>query len=571
MVSALLCHLYLAHADDTNVPCGPSDGRSVTEQRQRGVALYAAGRPAAADLCLTSALARVTAQLESLAAEAEAIRAYRMARQASPDAPVNGGAEGCLVGADGSQVCLGALAGRAEPSSSLAVADGVGVDDVAGCTSQAEALAFLQRIERGECHRGACDAAPAALEEGLLVAARRHWWEAARGVVGVLRGVPSFQISTHGRRALTEIRDGAGSVLSLLRQTSLDEATISCAVQWAQGESSVHLNVKFAARLDAPVTVLNVDNEEVSINASHVTFRGLGRQKPKVYTLNIELFGEAPHPPLPSRASLRPSAPSPPPHRPPPQVDAAASNWSFGSVGTVRFVLQKAERGEWKRLTKGADKVKNHRVWWEHQEKVQAEDRARRKAEREAAEAAERAEQLEQEGREKAEREKAEAEEKAARRATQAAALEAALASLRQLAAGGAASAEGSAEGGDEGDAAAADGAAAADSAAAADGAAATDDPIDWYDRSRALASAALEAVGQGGNESATSQAESLVNGVRSLGSIGFEELTRDALEQSQAQFKALVEGFMESAPKPKRAKKKRKKAKLAKESTSES
>ena len=85
------------------------------------------------------------------------------------------------------------------------------------------------------------------------------------------------------------------------------------------------------------------------------------------------------------------------------------------------------------------------------------------------------------------------------------------------------------------------------------------------------MASAALEAVGQGGNESATSQAESLVNGVRSLGSIGFEELTRDALEQSQAQFKALVEGFMESAPKPKRAKKKRKKAKLAKESTSES
>ena len=70
---------------------------------------------------------------------------------------------------------------------------------------------------------------------------------------------------------------------------------------------------------------------------------------------------------------------------------------------------------------------------------------------------------------------------------------------------------------------------------------------------------------------SRSSQAESLVNGVRSLGSIGFEELTRDALEQSQAQFKALVEGFMESAPKPKRAKKKRKKAKLAKESTSES
>ena len=83
------------------------------------------------------------------------------------------------------------------------------------------------------------------------------------------------------KRAVTELRDGASSVLVLMRQTKMDEATINCAVMWAQGVNSIHLNVKFAGRLDAPVTVLNVDNEVVSITESRIEFSGIGRQKPK--------------------------------------------------------------------------------------------------------------------------------------------------------------------------------------------------------------------------------------------------------------------------------------------------
>lgn len=49
----------------------------------------------------------------------------------------------------------------------------------------------------------------------------------------------------------------------------MDEATIHCAVMWAQGARSVHLNIKFAARLDAPVTVLNVDNEKAKNNQNN--------------------------------------------------------------------------------------------------------------------------------------------------------------------------------------------------------------------------------------------------------------------------------------------------------------
>ena len=163
--------------------------------------------------------------------------------------------------------------------------------------------------------------------------------------------------SSETRRALTELRDEAGSLLALLRQTKMDEATISCAIMWAQvighppcrellsllstalsspllsattlvhaasrpppgpfsrvpaappsfaqGERTLHLNVKFAGRLDAPVTVLNVDNEVVNINATHVSFTGVGRQKPKRYVVDLELFE---------------------------QIDPARSSWSFGSV-----------------------------------------------------------------------------------------------------------------------------------------------------------------------------------------------------------------------------------------------
>ena len=38
---------------------------------------------------------------------------------------------------------------------------------------------------------------------------------------------------------------------------------------------------RLPSRLDAPVTVLNVDNEVVTIEETRVSFSGVGRQKPK--------------------------------------------------------------------------------------------------------------------------------------------------------------------------------------------------------------------------------------------------------------------------------------------------
>ena len=55
--------------------------------------------------------------------------------------------------------------------------------------------------------------------------------------------------------------------------------------------------------------MLHVGREQVVINATHVTFSGIGRQKPKKYVVNVELFGA---------------------------IVPENSTWSFGSVGTVR-------------------------------------------------------------------------------------------------------------------------------------------------------------------------------------------------------------------------------------------
>jgi len=383
------------------------------------------------------------------------------------------------------------------------------------CVSEGEALNLLAAMGRGECAN--CPSGGDQLEAALVFASQRHWWSAARGIVDVLRR-SNFQVSSEVRRALTDLRDESGAVLALMRQTAMDEALIHCATMWAQGDLSVHLNVKFALRLDAPVTVLNVDHEQVTINSTHVTFSGIGRQKPKRYVVEIELHG---------------------------LIDPNASSWSFGSVGTVRFVLKKASEGAWPSLYKNPETAKSkHRTWWEHEEKVVAADKAT-KAKAKAAEVE--AQRLERE-RQQAEKREIEEEEKRvaaaaaeARRQTQLPLLEQALTALDAFV-------EASGQGSDVAGAA--------------------------YDGCSVATTALLEAVGQHTNESAAEHAMSLVNTVRTLGSLGNRELTQDAQDSAVAQYKSFCESLVEPAaaeppdPQPaassskRKLKKKRKKTK---------
>ena len=206
---------------------------TVEDLRSRADALFSEGTHGAADAadsCLARALAQITSQLEALAAEAEALRAYREARQLNPHAKP--GTDGCVISADGSSICLArtsaaataaaaaagaaaTAAGAASPSAgSIGVSMGELPQRVEECVSEGEALALLQRHDRGEC--GAACSSPDALESALVSAAHRHWWEAARGAVDRLRR-QNLQVGHETRRSLTLLRDEAGSVLTLLR------------------------------------------------------------------------------------------------------------------------------------------------------------------------------------------------------------------------------------------------------------------------------------------------------------------------------------------------------------------
>jgi len=479
-------------------------GLTVAESRARAAELFSQGDVAGADACLGTALSQATTQLEALAAEAESIRAYRVARRQHP-----GATSSCVLDAHGASLCLDG-AGSQQLSNSLPKA-------VRECSGEAQAVALLQRVQRGEHEMDSTS-----LEAGVAHAAQRHWWDAARRALDLLRN-RNHAISSEARHVVTVLRDEASSVLSLMRQTKMDETTISCAVMWAQGEASVHLLVKFAMRLDAPVTVLNVDNEQVVINTTHVIFSGVGRQKPKKYVINIELFGA---------------------------IMPENSSWSFGSVGTVRFRLAKNETQEWPRLTASTEPVKNHRVWWEGQEQIVAEEKKlKREAEmRQYAAEAEARRLHEVEARAEREASEAEAWQKArehavARRVVLLPLLETAIAAAAELAAQQDAAAEG-------------------DQAS---------ELSRVFDAST-TATAALVLEAEVNNETTIATASQLLTQVRSLASTGYKELTKDALQQTLDHFNELCTTMVPPEPEPEPAepeaakkkpkKKKRRKAK---------
>lgn len=255
--------------------CNPS--MTVDDAQLTASDLYSSGDYEAADACLGIALHRLTTELERLATEASNLRAYRAARRLNPR---DGDATGCVVGADGTSLCL--LGSKADADRTALIA--AEARSVSECMSEAEANTLLARVERGEV-----ELPTTTLDAGIVQAAQRHWWNAARAAVNLLRS-SSTAVSSETRRVVTELRDvrlphseplhrshnnealtlatytpdprrtepsfgprthlvvdsssldqvalqEAGSVLNLMRQTKMDEATIHCACLWAQGGS----------------------------------------------------------------------------------------------------------------------------------------------------------------------------------------------------------------------------------------------------------------------------------------------------------------------------------------------
>ena len=197
-----------------------------------------------------------------------------------------------------------------------------------------------------------------------------------------------------------------------------------------------------------------------------------------------------------------------------------SSTWAFGSVGTVRFILRKAEEGTWSRLTSSNETFKNHRVWWEKQEQVERDDRkAKDLEERKVREAREEEERKVKEA-EAAAREAQQAEERAkvnaeriAKRIMQKPALEAAIAAFDEFSISEA-------------------------------------DALDQHMiTSLNAAKELLRVTGQETNETAAANAEQMLNAMRSLRSTGFKDLTAEASNDLTVKYKSWLEAQIEPAP----------------------
>ena len=184
-------------------------------------------------------------------------------------------------------------------------------------------------------------------QEDVLAAMERGWWSAAAAMLRSMRarGEP-VGVMHEVRSAATRIRDEATNVIHLLRVgANAEETSVACAFQWAQRPEFVYLNVKFSSRIDGPVTVLNVDEEVVTLTNGTLDFSAVGRQKPKTFRLQLNFSREI----VPER-----------------------SFWSFASVGRISFTLAKAENQTWARLLREKAKPKNMHHWFERQQALDA-------------------------------------------------------------------------------------------------------------------------------------------------------------------------------------------------------
>lgn len=196
----------------------------------------------------------------------------------------------------------------------------------------------------------------------MLLALDRGWFDAAKRLLRMMRtrGDAVATLAETRQRA-TKIRDEATEVINLMRTGANAEATdVNCAFQWAQRPEFIYLNVKFSSRIDGPVTVLNVDNEQVTLGNNSLVFEAVGRQKPKKFRLNLTFHGA---------------------------ILADQSTWSFASVGRMSFTLAKAVNETWPRLLEGMAKPKNMYAWYDRQQSLDAEVRQAATKRKEAAEA----------------------------------------------------------------------------------------------------------------------------------------------------------------------------------------
>eukprot|EP00743_Colponemidia_sp_Colp-15_P002779 GILK01003007.1.p1 GENE.GILK01003007.1~~GILK01003007.1.p1 ORF type:complete len:475 (-),score=115.67 GILK01003007.1:123-1466(-) len=205
------------------------------------------------------------------------------------------------------------------------------------CQTQDDALVFVKSI---------LDAETDFLPEHIELSMKRGWWDAAKEMVQSMK-TKGRDVSIVVRQTASAIRRQADELVQSLTRKDLLQ-TVAPAFQWAQSGDYLHINVKFAHRLDSP-GALHVTDENITLTNSSLYFSGISvhsNQKRK-YELDFDFLHE---------------------------VDPENSSWSSASVGRLTFTIKKMDAPSvWSRLTNSKAKVPNMHTWWELKEKYQEE------------------------------------------------------------------------------------------------------------------------------------------------------------------------------------------------------
>lgn len=219
---------------------------------------------------------------------------------------------------------------------------------------------------------------------------RRRWWRATRTLTPSVGNTGRIQI----RQYAEALRDGARDVISLTQQhDNAERSLIVPACQWAQNDTAVvsdsahafstddvsraahahtafrtHVTmlpsaaalaqavaVRYSPKKHGPVSVANVDDTDVQLNATHLLFSALAKRsanshRPLRFELNLELEGP---------------------------IDPELSTWSAGTAGRLTLTLAKANSSlhHWARLAKPpTDGVRRGHIstWFEMAEHFRA-------------------------------------------------------------------------------------------------------------------------------------------------------------------------------------------------------
>ena len=124
------------------------------------------------------------------------------------------------------------------------------------------------------------------------VAIRKQWWRGAQAI-DTAQWLRSATERARVRSFAQAFRAGAADVVALvLRGGSAAQNAVVPAVQWAQNQTVVAVMVRYSPKKHGPVSVANVEEPEVAINSSHISFKGLGRpnsRAPLRFELDLEL------------------------------------------------------------------------------------------------------------------------------------------------------------------------------------------------------------------------------------------------------------------------------------------